>query len=215
MTEHSISSAIEKYVTSQEGVTDFPITYAQIMDEVDTRRIRVIEEQDRASLLVPPFNLMTQTIEFNSKHIKRIEGTNKLYVECPRLFYNEVGNPAISYVGSIGSMVDKQYRIVVGRQLRYANKVRWLQGEPIAQFLDDRIYLHHISPSKFTLRAVFQRPRDLEIHGYNPEVNEYPLSNGKIDIIIGKTAESYLRTLYRTVPQPNQSVDLPQPPQNA
>ena len=206
MVEYNIASAIEKIVTSHEGVTDFPITYAQILDEVDTLRMRTIEEMDRGRLLVKPYNLMTQTIEFTD--IKKTSD-GKLYVECPRIFSHDTGELAISYIGSTST--DKQYRPIIGRQIKYARADRYNSKEPIAHFQDDKIFLENCSPKKFTLRAIFERPRDLEPFGYNPEVMNYPLSNGAIDIIIGKTAESYLRTLYRIRPQANQTVDLPLP----
>lgn len=207
MTEVQIASAIEKMVTAHEGVTDFPITYAQIEDEVDTLRIRTLEEQDKVRLLVRPYNLMTQRITFEQKHFKK-NAAGKMYVECPRIMSHETGELAIAFVGATN--MEKQYRPVIGRQIRNARAVQWLGNEPIAHFQDGKLYLENIGPGKFILDAIFQRPRDLEIYGYNPTLHDYPLSNGAIDLIIGKTAESYIRQLYRVRPQPNQTVDLPQ-----
>jgi hypothetical protein len=206
MTEAQIASAVEKAVTSHEGVTDFPVTHAQIEDEVDTLRIRTLEEQDLNGLLARPYNLMSQRIIFEQANIKK-NSLGKLYVECPRIFAHVTGEFAISFIGS--TTMEKQYRPVVGRQLKNARAVQWMANEPIAQFQDGKIFLENISVNRFMLDAIFQRPRDLEIYGYNPELHEYPLSNGKIDIIIGKTAESYIRQLYRIRPQANQTVDLP------
>lgn len=207
MIEYRISAAIEKIVTSHEGVTDFPITHAQILDEVDTLRVRTLQEMDRDLLLEKPYNLMVQTINYTKDNFVKLE-SGKSYVECPRIFAHEDGQLAIAFIGS--TTFEKQYRPVVGRQIRYARADRYNKEEPIAHFKDGKIFFENVAPSSLTLVAIFERPRDLEPFGYNPETHDYPLSNGKIDIIIGKTAESYIRTLYRVRPQPNQTVDLPQ-----
>jgi hypothetical protein len=206
MTEFQIASAIEKMVTSHEGVTDFPVTYAQIEDEVDTLRIRTLAEQDKANLLVMPYNLISQRINFEQQHIKKT-AAGKIYVDCPRIFTHATGRLAVAYVGS--TTMEKQYRFVFGRQIKNARAVQYMDGEPIAHYYDGKIWLENIGPNRFILDAIFERPRDLEIYGYNPETTEYPLSNGSIDLIIGKTAESYIRQLYRVRPQANQTVDLP------
>lgn len=207
MTEVQIASAIESAVTSHEGVTDFPITHAQIEDEVDTLRIRTLEEQDKARLLVRPYNLSTQRITFEQKHFKK-NSAGKIYVECPRIMAHDTGELAVAFVGSTN--MEKQYRVVMGRQIKNARAVQWMGSEPIAHFQDGKIYLENIGTARFSMDAIFQRPRDLEAYGYNPVLHDYPLSNGAIDVIIGKMTESYIRQLYRVRPQPNQTVDLPQ-----
>jgi hypothetical protein len=213
MTEKLICSAIEKYVTSHEGVTDFPITYAQIMDEVDTLRIRTIQQMDSSLILRAPYNNIMQVLTFEDADFKTEPSTNRVYVECPRIFSHNTGDLAIAFVGSTN--LNKQYRVVVGRQVKNARHDRWSQNDPIAHFDDTRLYLEKVARGRFEVHAIYERPRDLERWGYDPTKSVYPLSNGQIDEIIGKTAESYIRTLYRLRPQPNQMVDLPIPPQNA
>lgn len=206
MTERLIASAIEKYVTSHEGVTDFPITYSQMMDEVDTLRIRVLQQMDKAGILRTPYSNIQQTIEFQQSDFKQLADKTP-YVSCPRIFSHDIGELAISFVGSLSN--NKQYRIIVGRQIKNAKADKWSKKDPIAHFQDDKIMLYNQSAGKFALRGIFERPRDLEIHGYDPNISNYPLSNGQIDEIIGKTADSYIRTLYRLRPQANQTVDNP------
>jgi hypothetical protein len=80
----------------------------------------------------------------------------------------------------------------------------------IAHYDEGKITFKNVSPQYVTVVAVFEDPSDLEIYGdYDPESSEYPLPASMIDSLIGKTAESYIRTMYRIRPQPNIQTDLP------
>jgi len=55
---------------------------------------------------------------------------------------------------------------------------------------------------------LFEDPSSLEIFGdYDHEVDDYPTPQGDIDMIIGKTAESYLRTEPYKIILPNTQTD--------
>ena len=59
------------------------------------------------------------------------------------------------------------------------------------------------------LIAVFEVPDELTKYGYDEMVTKYPVPAGFADMLIGKTAESYIRTMYRVPIQPNTQSDMP------
>lgn len=220
-TEFEIASVISNYITSNEGVTDFPVTLRQISDEVDTLRMRTITDLDEKGKLLRPFLNFTQTIEFDASstifQVKKDLTRNIRYVDVPRLYRMVSGKVAISYVGGIAGT--QHFRVVQGLQREWHKADRWIGRSPTAVVVEleevegFRIEFHNVSPNKAKFVAIFEDPSDLEKYGYNGDAtpadggNLYPLPSGYVDVIIGKTVESYLRTLYRLPLQGNQQVD--------
>lgn len=207
MTEFEIVSAIENYVTSNEGVTNFPVSQAQIADEVNTLRMRMIQELDMARQFVRPWEGYTQVIEGTST--TRV-GTD-YEIELPKIYTLANGWPAISYIGSTDWT--EPYRVVNGNEHLYMSDSPTPEA-PYAWVIGNKIKIRNVEPKKISILAVFEKPRDLRaLFGYDPETTPYPMPQGGIDQIIGKTAESYLRTMYRIFPQANVQADIPQTPQ--
>lgn len=222
-TEFEIASAIRNYVTSNEGVTDFPVTLRQISDEVDTLRMRTIDSIDEKGDFKRPFLNFTQIIEFDSSaiafQVKRDVARNIRYIDVPRIYILKNGKPAISYIGGLAGT--QHYRVVYGLQREWHKSDKWIGRLPTAVIIESsdvegyRIEFINVSPNKARLVAVFEDPSDLEVYGYNGSVlpsdggTLYPLPSAHVDILIGKTVESYLRTLYRVPLQANQQVDAP------
>lgn len=223
-TEFEISSAISNYITSNEGVTDFPVTLKQISDEVDTLRVRRMQEADSKGLFKRPFYNYTQTIFIGGTQdpLKTSEDsvTRRRYVDIPRLFMLSNNRPAIAYCG--GYKGEQNYRVVSGNQREWFSSDRWIGKLPTVVVYPSpdnfgyRLDFRNISPRQLKFEAVFEDPSDLEgINGYDGtktadnDGSLYPMPSGEIDIIIGKTVESYMRTLYRHPVQGNQTVDAP------
>lgn len=219
-TEFEIASAIQNYVSSQQGVGDFPVSLRQISDEVDTLRVRVITDLDEKGLLRRPFLNYTQVIQFAVTKIDAV--TRARYVDVPRFFVLKSGKPAISYIGGFAGR--QHFRVVTGLQREWHKKDRWIGGKPTAIVIESdtnagyRVEFCNISPNKARLVAIFEDPSDLETYGYDGSKTSqeggtlYPMPSGQVDIVIGKTAESYLRTMYRVPLQSNQMVDAPTTP---
>lgn len=223
-TEFEIASIISKYVAAQQAVTDFPVTLKQIGDEVDTLRMRVVEELDSQNLLNRPYFNYTQVIKFDgTKNKVKLNTTTRVrYVEVPRLFFKKDNKPAIAYIGDYNGK--QNYRVVAGLQKEWHTKDQWIGRLPTALVIenpDNNGYLIEFkgaSPNQLRMIAIFEDPSDLEPFGYNGSAVQdeggtlYPMPSGEIDKIIGKTVESYLRTMYRLPIQPNQTVDAPNQP---
>lgn len=216
-TELEIASAISNYVTSNQGVTDFPVSLKQVSDEVDTLRVRLISEADAKGILARPYFNYTQTITFSATKLDAI--TRERYIDVPRLFILKNGKPAIAYCG--GERGTKHYRVVSGFQREWHTHDRWIGKAPTAIVTETdevdgfRIRFKNITPNKARIIAIFEDPSDLEPYDYDGWKTSseggslYPMPSGEIDVIIGKTVESYLRTMYRTPLQANQMVDAP------
>ena len=223
-TEFEIASAISNYITSNEGVTDFPVTLKQISDEVDTLRVRLMQEMDSKVLFKKPFYNYTQTIFIGglSDQLKTsIDAyTRRRYVDIPRLFMLSNNKPAIAYCGSYKG--EQNYRVVAGNQREWFSSDRWIGKLPTVVVYPSpnnsgyRLDFRNISPVQFKLEAVFEDPSDMEgINGYDGTKTAanggtlYPMPSGDIDVMIGKTVNSYMQTLYRHPVQGNQTVDAP------
>lgn len=223
-TEFEIASIISNYITSDEGVTDFPVTLRQISDEVDTLRVRLMQEMDSKGLFKKPFYNFTQPILIgginDSLKTKVDPSTRRRYVDVPRLFMLSENRPAIAYCG--GYRGEQNYRVVAGNQREWFTSDRWIGKLPTVVVYPSpnnesyRLDFRNITPSQLKFEAVFEDPSDLEgINGYDgtqTSLNNgslYPMPSGDIDIIIGKMVNSYMKTLYRHPVQANQTVDAP------
>jgi hypothetical protein len=207
MTEAKIVAAIKNYVTSQRGVTGFSLRNEQVADEVDTLRMRMILEADSARLFRKPFQGYTQKISFT------VPGNKK--VDLPKVYIRADGTPAVAYVG--GQLGNTAYRLVTGY-----NHGQWVATDefsllPVAMLEGTEFTFKNFASNSLIMIAVFEDPSSLEAYGYDPgydtedgeEGDDYPMPNAMIDQIIGKTAESYIRTMFRIPPQPNTQIDAP------
>lgn len=223
-TEFEIASIISNYITSDEGVTDFPVTLKQISDEVDTLRVRLMQEMDSKGLLKRPFYNYTQTIFFGGLNDQKKTlvdaATRRRYADVPRLFMLSGNIPAIGYCG--GYRGEQHFRVVSGTQREWFQADRWIGKAPTVVVypspdnMGHRLEFRNIAPNQFKFEAIFEDPSDLETYNrYNGDAKSqdggtlYPMPSGDVDVMIGKTVESYLRTLYRHPVQANQNVDAP------
>jgi len=223
-TEFEIASVISNYITSNEGVTDFPVTLKQISDEVDTLRVRLMQEMDSKGLFKRPFYNYTQTIFIGglSDSLKTSvdASTRRRYVDIPRLLMLSNNRPAIAYCG--GYKGEQNFRVVAGNHREWFSSDKWIGKLPTVVVYPSpdnsgyRLDFRNISPNQVKLEAVFEDPSDMEgINGYDGGLTYlqggtlYPMPSGDVDVMVGKTVESYLRTLYRHPVQGNQTVDAP------
>ena len=207
MTEFQIASAIKNYVTSNYEVTDSLLSIDQIRDEVNTLRYRNIIALDFKGLILKPYNSFTQSIT-----VSTVKDGNYRVAEIPNVIIANNGKPLFGYVG--GSSVEQyDYRILTGNQHQYYKEEEdYITSLPTARFVgteQNKLVFLNKSPLKVRITAVFAKPSDLEQYGYDPEEDTYPLPANMIDEIIGKTANSYLRTMYRIYPQANKQADTP------
>lgn len=209
MTEHQIVSAVENYVTSNEGVTSFPVSQSQIADELNTVRTRLIDDLDKQRQFVRPWDGYTQIIkdEATTK-----EGTN-YQIQLPRIYILANGLPAVSFIGSVD--FKESYKVVNGNQHFNMEDSEYPHAPYAWVMPDGLVKIYNAEPKKISFIGVLETPQQLEElgFGYDPETSEYPFPGGMIDRIIGKTAESYLRVMYRLFPQANTQADIPQPAQ--
>lgn len=223
-TELEIASAIANYITSQEGVTDFPVSLKQISDEVDTLRVRLLDELDSKGLLQKPYLNLTQVTLFDGSTPRRKVNldlvTRVRYINVPRLYISpSTKKPAISYIGAFNGL--QSYRVVHGTQREWFKKDRWIGSLPTAVIIESdtnegyRVEFYGATPNKVRFVPIYEDPSDLEPFGYNGWKTSqeggslYPCPSGMVDVMIGKTVESYLRTMYRRPIQANQTVDAP------
>lgn len=204
MTEFEIVTAVRELVTSTEGVTNTSLSEEQVADEVDTLRVRMALELDSKSLFRRPYQGFTQRI----KSLKINKDSEKVsYVDIPRLVIQINGEPAALYIG--GKDDASPYRLVTG-DIKNALHDHFIGKMPIVHYAEGRLTFRNVSPQFITVVGVFEDPSDLELSAdYDPEVSEYPMPAGLIDQLIGKTTESYIRTMYRIRPQPNIQTDMP------
>lgn len=217
--EFEIASMISNDVTSAQGVTDFPVSLKQISDNIDTLRVRVIDDLDSKGLMKKPFFNFTQTIITTTLKT----ASNQRYVDIPKLISFQNSAPAIAYIGGSGD-TPKSFRIVYGTHNEFHTADRWIGKLPTAIVTDsqngNRIFFKNISPNTVRIVAIFGDPSDLEPFGYNGSIkvvdgaSVYPMPSGQLDILMGKITESYLRDLYRLPVQANQAVDSPQVQKN-
>jgi hypothetical protein len=205
MTEAKIVAAIKNYVTSHRGVTGFPLRDQQVADEVDTLRMRMINELDQKRLFRKPYQGFVQRIEFTVPNTKKIT--------LPKVYFQLDGTPAIEYIG--GKQFNTLYRVFTG-----VNHNAWSIDDewtlPAVTVDGQEFTFHNFGSNELVLIAVFEDPSSPFGYdgGYDEEEgDEYPIPSAMKDIIIGKTAESYLRTMYRIFPQANKQVDVPPQPQ--
>ena len=205
MNEYQIASAIENYVTSHEGVTNFSVAIDQIQDEVDTLRIRMFDEQDlnsRGTISLEPF---LQTIKAKATS-RSIDGKDTI-VDIPNIHVRRNGKVAIEYCGS--PTYKTPFRTVVGNQRLYATHDPIIGNAPLAHYENGRLTFFNTVLKNVMIRAIFVDPSKLVEYDYDSEEDEYPVPLGFADMLIGKTVESYLRTMYRIPVQPNTQTDMP------
>lgn len=205
MTEYQIASAIENYVTSHEGVTNFSVPINQIQDEADTLRIRMFDEQDLNSRYTISLEPFLQTIEL--KATKRSTNGKDTIVEIPNIHIRKNGKAAIRYCGS--PTYKTPYRVVTGNHHLYATHDPIIGKSPLAHYEDGKLTFLNTVLKKVMIKGIFTDPSKLVEYGYNYKEDEYPVPLGFADILIGKTVESYLRTMYRIPIQPNTQTDMP------
>lgn len=204
MTEFQIVTAVMELVTSAEGVTNTSLSPDQVAEEVDTFRVRLMSEMDAKSLFRRPYTGFTQRI--TTVQVKK-DSDKVSYADIPRLVTKLGGDPAVLYIG--GKDNNSPYRPVTG-DINNALHDHFVGKMPIVHYAEGRLTFRNVAPQQITVVGVFEDPSDLEQYGdYDSEVSEYPLPAGMIDMVIGKTAESYLRTMYRKMPIPNVQSDLP------
>lgn len=208
MTELQIASAIQNYVTAREGVTDSVVDLEQIRDEVDTLRMRMVQDMGKSRALIP--EAYYQELEIvNTTPISSGRWKGWTEVKIPSIYTNVKGKPQIQYAGPTGE--SEPNRIVIGNHHLYIKKSKFTDKYPLAFYDVNRIVFREYY-KKITVKALFEDPSALEDYGsYDSEVDTYPAPQGDIDIIIGKTAESYIRTAAFQKIQPNTQVDLPTP----
>lgn len=202
MTEFQIASAIENYVTSHRGVTNFPLSKMQIRDEVDTLRIRMLSEIDMQNRFTTQLEEFYQTINDASTVLENKKPT----VTLPRIYTRENGKLAVQYIGSLTR--ETPFRIVTGKHVLYAAYDPFLKDAPIAHYEEGKWTFYKSTLSKTDLRAVFLKPRELTPYGYDWQTTKYPMPDDMLDRLIGKTVESYMRTMFRAPVQPNTQADL-------
>jgi hypothetical protein len=204
MTESQIVTAVMELVTSAEGVTNTSLSPDQVAEEVDTFRVRMIMEADKATVFRRPYMGMTQEISS-----LKVEKTSEKvsYVNIPRLVIKANGEPATLYIG--GKDDKSPYRVVTG-DIENAIHDHFVGSMAIVHYQEGRLTFRNVAPQYIKVVAVFEDPSKLELGGhYDPDTSEYPFPAGMIDILIGKTADSYIRTMYRIRPQPNVQADIP------
>jgi hypothetical protein len=123
------------------------------------------------------------------------------------------GELASLYIG--GTDGKSPYRVVVNGNGENESHDQFIGKMPMAIIDEDDLSFRNINPKVVKVAMVFEYPDRLAIYGYDDEDTEYPMPGGLIDKLIGKTAESYIRTLYRIGPQANTQTDLPNAGHNA
>ena len=203
MTELQIVTSVLELVTSAEGVTNTSLSREQVADEIDTLRCRMMAEIDAKSIFRNPYVGYTQTIT----NLKVERDANRVsYADIPRVFVQLGGEPAIAYIG--GKDGKSPYRVITG-DMENAVHDQFVGKMATVHYAEGRLTFRNVSPQYIKVVAVFEDPSDLEYSGdYDSETSEYPMVAGMVDMLIGKSTESYIRTMYRVRPQPNTQTDL-------
>lgn len=203
MTEFEIASDIMNLVTSNEGVTNSRIRMEQILLDVDSMRLRLIAEAEKGMAFRRPYQGYSQKIET----LKVLRNPDKsYYCDVSRIFIEASGKPAIGYIG--GKDLKSPYRVTVGNQKNYSDHDEFISKYALVHYSEGRLTFKNIATDNICLHdTVFEDPSSLA--GYNGESSAYPLPSSVIDVLIGKVADGYLRTMYRKPPQPNAQIDLP------
>ena len=193
-------------VTSHEGVTNTSLSPEQVAEEVDTLRVRMMGEMDKVSLFRRPFMGFTQTVP--SLDVQKDKVSGVIYVDIPRLVTKRDNTPAHLYIGGTDDI--SPYRVITGDQVQNAKYDHLINKKPIAAYQEGRIVIINATPKKIKIVAVFEDPSALESLGvWDVDVDQYPMPAGPIDELIGKTANSYINSLYRVPIQPNTQSDRP------
>jgi len=202
-TEYQIASSIKSYVTAEKVVTNSDIEIEQIRDEMDSLRHRLLDDLDQQGLLRKPFLGYTQFHKFSTK---RDEANKILYCDLPRLMVGKDNKPFVAYVGGGNQLTP--YRLVVGNQLTWVDdKDSWDRNQKTVLYRDGQFVFRNDGPNYIWVRGVFAKPRELAAYGYLWKEHYYPVTGQMADRIIGKTVESYLRTMNRVPIQANTQSD--------
>lgn len=205
MTQFEIVAAVMNLVTSHEGVTNTSLSEGQVAAEVHTCRQRMMDDMDKVALFRKPYIGFTQTI--SELAVQKNNLTGELYALVPRVYRMRNNEIAIGYIG--GKDGKSPYRIITGDTSENYTHDQFLAKKAVAIYEDGVFKFRNISPKFVWITGVFEYPDQLAIHGYDDEETSYPMPGGLIDQLIGKTAESYIRTMYRVMPQPNTQSDIP------
>jgi len=201
MTEYEIASAIENYVTSHRGVTDFPLAQLQVRDEVNTLRLRLFDELEKGNNSIYNIAPYTQTITVLPKR-----ENGGMFVDIPYIHVRGSGKVAADFIGSASG--DTPFKIVTGDRRVWAQYDTHTGKAPTAVYNNGRLEFLNTAPRKVLISAVFNKPSELRKYGYDWKNTQYPVPYSVIDTIIGKSAESYLRTRQQTIPHPNNQSDI-------
>lgn len=197
-------------VTSHEGVTNTSLSPDQVAAEVDTLRGRMIDEMDKVSLFRRPYTGFSQTIA-SLKVEKTVVGSATIkFVDIPKLIVRRDGTPAYLYIG--GKDGKSPYRVIVGSEaFENAKYDQFIETLPVVLYNEGHMEFRNIASNYIMIIGVFNDPSALEQLGvWDAEAEEYPMPTGMVDVLIGKTANSYINTLYRVPVQPNTQTDRPQ-----
>lgn len=206
MTEFEIASAIMNYVTSNQGVTDSNISIEQIRDEVDTLRLRMLREMEAGTTFEK--DSFTQSLILPTATVENGRFKGRKYAKIPRIYTLVSNKPAVFYINGEGNT--KPFRLVWGNQHHFFTYDSYIGNKPTAYVEKDMIYVLNSAPAKIELEAIFNKPSELgQWDQYDYKNDQYPAPMSLVDTIIGKTAESYIRTMYRIFPQPNTQADIP------
>ena len=200
MTEFEIASAIQNYVTSHSGVTDSPISLRQIRDEVDTLRLRLLDELFRGRNTMVDISPYTQVAKVTTAKENGI-----LVAHIPELYFQPNGKLAISYITSSSGATP--FKVVVGTRSLYADDDLYTGNAPTVVYQSSYLRFKNVAPKAILIEGVFNKPSELTPYGYDWKKSHYPVPYGMIDHIIGKTAESYLRLRQPILPTPNTQSD--------
>lgn len=210
MTEYEIVTSVINLVTSHEGVTNLSLSPDQVAAEVDTLRGRMIDEMDKVSLFRRPYMGFTQTISSLKVEKVAVGSTTTKFVNIPKFMTRRDGSPAYLYVG--GKDGKSPYRVIIGSEaFENAKYDQFIETLPVVLYNEGRMEFRNITSNYIMIIGVFNDPSALEELGvWDVEVNEYPMPTGMVDVLLGKTANSYINTLYRVPVQPNTQTDKPQ-----
>jgi len=206
MTEFDIASAIMNYVTSAEGVTNSNLSIRQIRDEVDTLRMRMLTEVDIQNRYITVFDEYLQPLTVGTTR-----ESNLTVATIPTVFFRPNGKPVFRYVG--GTSGNTPHKVVVGNRRTWSAHDLVTGKMATVYYNNGKLtFLGKNVPKRIMVEAVFRKPSELRQYGYKWKEDHYPMPFSLADSLIGKTSESYIRTMYRILPQPNTQSDIPMSP---